>query len=211
MDIQDRRNLEVLDAVSENRGITQRHLAARLGIALGLTNIYLRRLVHKGYIKCRNVHANRILYLITPKGIAEKGRLTYEFMQYSLDLYRQVRQHLRIVLQPFAESGCRAIAIYGTGEAAELAYICLKEVGLEPVAVFSDENHRQFLGMPVRKLDEQPGVPYDLMIVATLGDPQPLIDAVMKTGVPRERLVTLRQQPPKRAARRRNGGGAATA
>src|SRR5947199_10692339 len=98
MDLEDRRNLLALEAIAEDDRITQRTLAGKLGIALGLTNLYLKRLVRKGYIKCVNVQSNRLQYLLTPKGIAEKTRLTYEFMQYSLVLYGQVRQHLRVVL-----------------------------------------------------------------------------------------------------------------
>jgi len=111
--------------------VTQRSLATKLGIALGLTNIYLKRLARKGYIKCVSVQSNRISYLITPGGIAEKARLTYEFMNYSLHLYGEVRQHLREVLQECAAAD-RRVAIYGRGEAAELAYLSLKECGLEP-------------------------------------------------------------------------------
>ena len=85
----------LLEAVEQDSRVTQRSLATQLGIALGLTNIYLKRLVRKGYIKCVNVQSNRITYLITPRGIAEKARLTYEFMDYSLHLYGEVRQHLR--------------------------------------------------------------------------------------------------------------------
>src|SRR5690349_21437406 len=118
--------------------MTQRGLATRLGIALGLTNLYLKRLVRKGYIKCVNVQSNRVLYLITPKGIAEKTRLTYEFLDYSLKVYREGRRHLKTMLEPYAQQASARIAIYGTGEAAELAYLCLKELGLEPVAVFAD-------------------------------------------------------------------------
>ena len=61
--------------------------------------------MHKGYIKCVNVQPNRISYLITPRGIAEKARLTYEFMDYSLHLYNEVRQHLREALQECAAAG----------------------------------------------------------------------------------------------------------
>src|SRR5476649_1727560 len=129
MDVEARRELTVLDAVSRDQHITQRHLAAHLGIALGLTNVYLKRLVRKGYIKCVNLQANRISYLITPRGIAEKARLTYEFMDYSLHLYGVVRQHLREVLQECADAQ-RRVAIYGRGEAAEIAYLSLKECGL---------------------------------------------------------------------------------
>src|SRR5262245_24628956 len=96
--VEELRDLEVLEAVAEDQLITQRGLAARLGIALGLTNLYMRRLVRKGLIKCVNVQSNRLRYLITPRGIAEKSRLTFEYMEYSLFLYRQVRGHLRDAL-----------------------------------------------------------------------------------------------------------------
>ena len=55
MDVEDRRNLQALEAIAADAQITQRTLAGRLGMALGLTNIYLRRLVRKGYVKCVNV------------------------------------------------------------------------------------------------------------------------------------------------------------
>src|SRR5882757_9777456 len=146
MDIEGHRDLKLLEAVEEDSRVTQRSLATRLGIALGLTNIYLKRLVRKGFIKCVNVQSNRISYLITPRGIAEKARLTYEFMDYSLHLYGAVRQRLRAALQECAATN-RSVAIYGRGEAAEIAYLSLKECGLEPVAVFEDEAGEDFLGM----------------------------------------------------------------
>src|SRR4030095_4097982 len=114
MDIEAHRDLKLLEEVAHNSRVTQRSLATKLGIALGLTNIYLKRLVRKGYIKCVNVQSNRISYLITPRGIAQKARLTYEFMDYSLNLYREVRQHLRAVLQECAADDKR-VAIYGRG------------------------------------------------------------------------------------------------
>src|SRR4029079_1730593 len=95
IDVEDRRNLQALEAIAEDAHITQRSLSSKLGIALGLTNIYLRRLVRKGYVKAVNVQSNRLRYLLTPTGIAEKTRLTYEFMEYSLHLYRNARSNVR--------------------------------------------------------------------------------------------------------------------
>jgi len=69
----------LLEAVEQNARVTQRTLSNQLGIALGLTNIYVKRLVRKGCIKVVNVKPNRIAYLLTPRGVAEKARLTYEF------------------------------------------------------------------------------------------------------------------------------------
>src|SRR5213080_4489073 len=110
MDIEAERDSRLLQAVEQTSRITPRGPATKLGIALGLTNIYLQRLARKGYIKCVNVQSNRLTYLITPRGIAEKARLTYEFIDYSLHLYGEVRRHLRAVLQNCAAAD-RRVAI----------------------------------------------------------------------------------------------------
>ncbi len=194
MDVEAHRDLRLLEAVYEDSRVTQRGLASKLGIALGLANIYLKRMIHKGYIKCVNVQPNRISYLITPRGIAEKARLTYEFMDYSLHLYGEVRQHLREAMQDCAAAGKR-VAIFGSGEAAELAYLSLKESGLEPVAVFDHAGGSVFLGIPVRPIAEHPTVDFDLMIVATLDrSGQPSVD-LLNLGVPRDKLFPLRKDP----------------
>src|SRR5919108_4060764 len=95
MDLESRRDLQLLEALEQEATITQRTLASRLGMALGLTNLYLKRLIRKGYVKCTTISPNRLIYSLTPRGVSRKARLTYEFMRYSLDFYRDVRQHLR--------------------------------------------------------------------------------------------------------------------
>ena len=192
MKILDRRVLQVLEAVALDGRITQRSLSTRMGIALGLTNIYLRRLTRKGYIKCVSIRPNRIRYLITPKGIAEKARLTYQFMEYSLRLYGQVRRHLNDTLVVLLSSGRPRIAIYGTGEAAELAYLSLKELGLEPALVLDGDGRGEFLGMKVHSLNEESLAKFDRLIVATLEEPDQLIAGLLQQGVEPAGLVTLR-------------------
>ena len=204
MDIEAHRDLQLLEAVEQDARITQRTLSTKLGIALGLTNIYLKRLVRKGYIKCVNVQSNRISYLITPRGIAEKARLTYEFMDYSLHLYGEVRQHLREAMQDCAAEGKR-VAIFGSGEAAELAYLSLKESGMEPVAIFDQDGGRVFLGMPVRPIDEHASVDYDLMIVATLDRSGQGAADLQRVGVPRDKQFPLRKEPEPAPRRARTG------
>ena len=208
MDVEEHRDLRVLEAVQQDSRLTQRGLASKLGIALGLANIYLKRMVHKGYIKVVNVQPNRISYLITPRGIAEKARLTYEFMDYSLHLYGEVRQHLRAALHECAAAGKR-VAIFGSGEAAELAYLSLKESSLDPVAVFDVEGGGVFLGMPVIAIADHRTVEFDLMIVATLDPSGQPLQALLDVGVPNDKLFPLRKEtaPPKKkkSAKDRNG------
>jgi DNA-binding MarR family transcriptional regulator len=198
MDVEAHRDLRLLEAVHEDGRVTQRGLASKLGMALGLANIYLKRMVHKGFIKVVNVQPNRITYLVTPRGIAEKARLTYEFMDYSLHLYGEVRQHLREALSDCAAAGQRA-AIYGSGEAAELAYLSIKESGLELVAVFDETGGGSFLGMPVLSISEHATIAFDLIIVATMDRSGQQLQDLMQLGVPREKLFPLRKTPaPKR-------------
>ena len=201
MERQGERDLEILTAIEEGEPLTQRALAQRLGVALGLTNLYLKRLARKGCIKIvefpkKPAARKRLRYLLTPRGMAEKTRLTYEHMTYSLNLYRRARRTLRESLGRLAESGAKRIALYGTGEAAELAYLTLKELGLEPLAVFADQGDGPFLGLPVRALAELGTEKFDVVIIATFERPEQALADLERRSVPRERILTLRQPLP---------------
>jgi hypothetical protein len=106
-----------------------------------------------------------------------------------------VRRRLRTVFQECAAGG-RRVAIFGRGEAAELAYLSLKEAGLEPVAIFDGESGPEFLGMPVHAIRDHAEIEYDLIIVATLErSAQQLVTVLLDNGVPRDKLISLRQEP----------------
>ncbi|HUF94152.1 MAG TPA: winged helix-turn-helix transcriptional regulator [Candidatus Limnocylindria bacterium] len=199
---QHERNLAILTAIGEKESLTQRLLAERLGVALGLTNLYLKRLVTKGYVKVADFPAKpaarkRLRYLLTAKGLSEKTRLTYEYMHRSLDLYRVTRETLRDALMHLPRSGVRRVALYGRGEAAELAYLTLRELGLDPVAVFAAEPGGTFLGMPVRDVRELVPGEIDVVVVATFDKPKLHVPALAALGIPADKLLML--QPPARA------------
>jgi len=202
------RDLRILDAIGEGTPLTQRALAERLGVAVGLANLYLKRLGRKGLIKIvefpsKPATGKRLRYLLTPKGLAAKTRLAYEYVERSVELYRLARTGLRATLGALPRNG-GGVALYGTGEAAELAYLTLKELGLEPVGVFARQPGGIFLGMPVRDMRELAGLPVDRIVVATFDKPKLHVPELRALGIPAERLVTL-DQPPRRA----NGARAA--
>jgi len=192
------RDLEILTAVDEGGSLTQRALAQRLGVALGLTNLYLKRLSRKGYLKIvefpkKPATRKRLRYLLTPKGIAEKTRLTYEHMSYALNLYRRTRETLRGTLAELAPAGAKRIAFFGTGDAAELAYLTLREFGLEPVAVFAAQAGGDFLGYRIRPAAELVDEELDRIIVATFERPEPVVAELTALGIASGKLVTLRR------------------
>ena len=190
------RDLTILSAIADNDRLTQRHLARELGVTVSLANLYVRRLALKGFIRVINIRANRLRYLLTPKGIAEKSRLTYTYMCRTFERYREARQSLQAALHPLTEDGHKRIAFYGTGEAAEVAYLCLKEVGLDLAAVFESEDGEKFLGLPIQRLEELSPNEFDQVVVTSFISQEVTeakVQELLRLGVPRDQIVTLQR------------------
>jgi DNA-binding MarR family transcriptional regulator len=130
------RTLELLEEISNDQRVTQRSLSSQLGISLGIANLYLKRLAKKGYIKMTTVPGQRLLrYMLTPQGLSEKSRLTYEFAAYSYRFLRSARSHMCSEFERLKQAGLRRVVLCGTGELAELAYLAMAESGLELAGV----------------------------------------------------------------------------
>jgi DNA-binding MarR family transcriptional regulator len=165
---------EVLDQVSRDDRLTQRSLSHRLGISLGLVNVYLKRLARKGYLKITTVPGKRLLrYMLTPQGFAEKARLTYEFAEYSLRFLRLSRAQMRQQFQRLKQHGAKRVVMCGCGELAELAYLAMAEARLELAAVVtSDGQPASFLGRIVRPLADLPEMEFDAVVTFSEEDRQ---------------------------------------
>lgn len=186
------RDLHLLDELTREPNVTQRELSKRLGVALGLTNLMLRHLAKKGHIKIKGVKHSRIRYLITPKGILEKSRLTYEFIQYSVQLYGRVRQFLRQQLGALAQAGHRRVVLYGTGELAEIAFLTIREAGLELVAVVEEPPVRvRFLGYAVQRVGDIAPETYDRLILVSPPGGRDEAQRLIALGVPPDRLIAF--------------------
>ena len=142
--------LEILQAIENKRDVTQRHLADRLDVALGLTNSYLKRSVRKGLVKIQQAPANRYFYYLTPQGFAEKSRLTAQYLSTSFDFYRQASDSLRKVFEKCHENDWNEIVFCGISELAEIASLRVNESGLTHVATYQpDSELEEFLRKPV--------------------------------------------------------------
>ena len=86
----------VLRAVNNNANKTQRYLAKSLGFSLGKFNYCLKELKKKGLIKIKNFRKNprklNYIYVLTPKGISKKTRLTLNFMQKKMKEYDELQK-----------------------------------------------------------------------------------------------------------------------
>ena len=191
MDKDGQRSLFVLQEVEQNPILTQRSLSKKLGVALGLTNLYLKRLVRKGHIKITTFPKNRIRYLLTPHGIREKSRLTYEYLQYSLTYYRDVRQRLNQTLAVLEQSGVKRIVIFGVGELAELAYLSIQESSLVLVGFVADGPGDRFLSFPRGTLDLVKEWNFDAILISELGNVEVMRARIHASGIPPEHVFLV--------------------
>jgi DNA-binding MarR family transcriptional regulator len=150
--------LELLNAIEARSDVTQRHLADRLGVALGLANSYLKRCVRKGFVKVTQAPANRYLYYLTPQGFVEKSRLTRDYLAASLDFYRRASDSMVRALEDCQARGAQRVLLAGVSELAEIASVRCHDCGLEIVGTFDPNQARsRFLGKPVcRDLSDIP-------------------------------------------------------
>jgi DNA-binding MarR family transcriptional regulator len=165
--------LGLLDSVEKDGGRSQRHLAAELGIALGLVNAYLKRCVKKGLVKVRTAPARRYAYYLTPKGLAEKSRLTVEYLSYSFSFFRQAKADFALLLDGAANQNRRRLVLAGCSDLAEIATICALESGVEIVAIVDPARGRShFIGLPVVASFDEVAAPFDAAIVTDLLSPR---------------------------------------
>lgn len=189
----DYKELQILSEVERTAEVTQRQLSQRVGISLGLTNALFRNLVKKGYVRGVEASWKRWVYALTPKGFTHKIQLTFRYISRVLDHYQQVRQTLRVEMESLAFHEESRVAIYGTGDFAELVYIGLKDFGITEIDIFSSDspNGRTFLGMPVRSVESSDFSEYDRVIVASLDGPETDVTDLEKQGITADKRIVF--------------------
>lgn len=175
--------LDVLSAVERDSSITQRSLSRELGIALGLANAYLKRCARKGLIKVRQAPLNRYAYYLTPKGFAEKSRLTAEYLSFSFNFFRDARDQCGALFRDCAANGTRSLALAGDGDLAEIAVLSAGGTDIEIVCVIDPLSGRaecagRALVPSFGRAQELAGNGLDFVVVTDVRAPQDTHDAM---------------------------------
>ncbi len=124
------RDLIILEQIEKDPDATQASLASQLGVAVGTVNWHLKRLIAKGYVKVRRVERRKLLYIITPDGIALRTRLTLDYIQNSFRLYRLIRSRTVEILDRVREAGFKAVRLQGDGDVADVCRLTCLEQGV---------------------------------------------------------------------------------
>jgi len=184
--------LGVLGAIERDPAVTQRSVASELGIALGLANAYLKRCARKGLIKVGQAPARRYAYYLTPRGFAEKSRLTASYLAHSFSFFRQARQQCSDLFVTAAARGQNRIAFVGDGDLAEIASLVAHEHGAQIVAIVPADRDWKRLATSLRSLTP----PADAVVVTSLEKPSEVYAAVCRAiGVERVYAPALLRVP----------------
>lgn len=192
MENQDLRTLRILEEIDNDHSPSQRDLSRKLNISLGLVNSFIKRLANKGYFKITNIPKNRVKYILTPKGAAEKTRLTYQYIQYSYEFYRKAREKLRNLFKDLAIQGVRRVVFYGMGDVAEIAYISLQETPIKMVAIVDEKKAGKiFLGNVVKSPDILKTISFDRILITFVEKEDSPLERLLKKGIPGNKIVLI--------------------
>lgn len=124
------REMTLLEKIEYDPDINQATLAAQLGVAVGTVNWHLKRFVEKGYVKVKRAQRRKLRYIITPEGIAFRARLTMNYIEQSMHLYRLVRERAREALIEIKKAGYNSVRIVGDGDIADICRLTCFEQGI---------------------------------------------------------------------------------
>lgn len=195
---------QILQTIASGQPVTQRSLSGELGVALGLTNLLIRRLVAKGYVKMAGIGTRHVRYLMTPAGGEALGRATRLSMENTVHLYTQTREQIRASLSDVSarceadDTGQKRVVFYGAGDVAEIAYVSLQSTDLTLVGVVDDVRRGRFFNMMITdperlSVDDLDHVAYSHVIVASIRHADAIRARIAALGVPRNRVSCLCQ------------------
>jgi DNA-binding MarR family transcriptional regulator len=184
--------LQILDEVATGNPMTQRDLSHKLGIALGMTNNYLRRLAREGYIQIIQAERKRLHYLLTPKGIAEKSALTYRYIKRSYQFFTIARRKLETFILDLEKAGVRSIVLYKATVIAEIAVLVLQDRPIQLLAIVDDATAgKKFLGYVIEPVKALTDLRFDRVLVTTEDAAEEVFRDLGRSGIHKEKICYL--------------------
>jgi DNA-binding MarR family transcriptional regulator len=117
----------VINEIHKNHLPDQRTIATRTGISLGLTNLIIKKLIKKGYIKAKQLNQKKIQYLLTPMGFTEKARKSYNFTLKTINMLAGIRKGIQNMTDEYIYEGYDHFEVFGKGEIVHIIELSLSK------------------------------------------------------------------------------------
>ena len=168
---QEIRELNLLQELERNPIISQRELSHKFGIALGVTNACLKKMARRGWIRITNMDHRRIGYYLTPKGLAEKTKLTLRLVSWTVQHYSTLKDIIGERLLEIQNKGIERIVFYGVSDEMEIAYVTLQGSKLKLVGIVEDQekmNRKEIFGFELREVNQVETLNPDAVLITSL-------------------------------------------
>jgi DNA-binding MarR family transcriptional regulator len=143
----DEREFELVNIIGAELGANQRDLSKLMDLSLGQTNMLIKRLVSKGYIRISQLNKKKVQYLLTPKGFTEKMNKSIKYTLKTINSLSLINNKLTAVLQKLIKDGHRHFVIVGESDLAHMVEAHLKHMDRSAIDV-SFMKH-----IPLEKMD----------------------------------------------------------
>ncbi|GAB4547370.1 MAG: hypothetical protein Fur002_23330 [Anaerolineales bacterium] len=125
---------EILNELAQDSLATQANLSARLGIAVGSVNWYIKRLIQRGWLKVSHLDRTRLQYDLTPEGMKVFTKRAMSYARDSLKVYAGLRAKARQTAQALTAQNVTQVYIQGEDELADILRLTCMEAGLRLLA-----------------------------------------------------------------------------
>jgi len=119
---------KIIDEIGKDLNTTQRKISRQIGLSLGMTNIIMKRLIAKGYVKAKGLDRRKVQYILTPRGFAEKIKKTHRYLLRTIDTIKTLKEKIQDTILEYYEKGERNFTILGKGELADIVEISLRDL-----------------------------------------------------------------------------------
>jgi DNA-binding MarR family transcriptional regulator len=120
----------LLNEIAQDSLVTQASLSNRLGIAVGSVNWYIKRLIHRGWIKVSHLDRTRLKYDLTPEGMAVFTQRAMYYARDSLKVYGNFRQKAKAFVGELKQMGIDQVCIEGDDELVDILRLTCIESGI---------------------------------------------------------------------------------
>ena len=177
------RDLQFLEELEKTPNLSQRELSNRFGIALGVTNACLKRMARRGWIRLGKIRPRRIGYFLTPKGLAEKAKLTMTFFSYNIHHYSRLKAMIGEKFLEMASQGVKRVVFYGVSDEMEVAYVTLQGTNMELISIVDDNDGvkgKNILGRKTKDPDEIDSMGADAILITSILEKERILKKLKK-------------------------------
>lgn len=142
----------LLNEIAQDSLVTQAGLSERLGIAVGSVNWYIKRLIHRGWVKVSHLDRTRLKYDLTTEGMVVFTQKALSYARDSLRVYGNYREKAKLLVYDLTQKGIEKVFVDGNDEIMDIlrltcieAGLCISDTPSEVVLKMDEQGYRSTL------------------------------------------------------------------